>query len=257
MRGSDPRSWYTQIALRTLGDKITPWAKTGYNIDVGTSSEDMWTYGGTYVWPTAGGMQMECVSSGAQDTGAGTGVQQVRIAYLTPTYTEASEIVTLSGATPVPTTATNIFRIQSFRAYRVGGNAVAAGNIDVRMIGGAATVYSRISPNFTRARNDCWTVPAGKTLYVTSLAFSSGSAAGNKNVLFTTRATYDDTCGCVLTPGTFFMAYHEIQSQDNSFVREIEIPTRLPATVDIKVSAVSDSAGAMCSSVLRGFLVTQ
>ncbi len=254
MLGRDPQTWYTKLGLGRAGSYVTPWSKTGYNSDVGVTTEDMWVYGGPYVWPALGA-QLECVSTGAQDTGAGTGVQQVRISYLTPAYVEASEIVTLTGAAPVATVANNIFRIQSFRAYRVGGNAVAAGNIDIRMIGGPATVYSRIGTGFTRARNNCWTVPAGKTLYVTSIAFSSGSAAAGKNVLFTTRATYDDASGRALGPN-FFMPYHEIQLQDQAWERALEIPTRLPAQTDIKVSALSDSAGALCTSVLRGFVVT-
>jgi len=256
MQGCDVRSFGEQISFGNVRNTI-PWSKTGYNADVGVTSEDMWSYGGVYVWPAAA-VAMEVISTGggaANDAAAGTGVQQVQIGYLDASYNYATEIVTMTGGVAAPCVA-NMFRIQSFRAYRVGATvpAAAAGTINLRSVAGAVVV-SQIPVGFTRARNNCWTVPAGKMLYVTSVAFSTGSAAGNKAVLMTTRATYDDASALVLGPN-FFMPYHEIQVMDGVFIRQIEVPTKLPATTDIKVSAQSDSAGAVCTSVLRGYLVT-
>lgn len=250
----DPRPWMYNIAFGRIPNCV-PWTKSGYNADVGATAEDLWTYGGVYVWPTAA-QQMEIVG-GAGETAAGAGIQQIQLRYLDASYVEKSEIVTLTGAAPVATVANDIFRVQNFRAYRVGANGVASGPINIRMIGGAATVYSQIATGYTRARNQTWTVPAGKTLYVTSIVFSTGSPTGQKNVLFTTRANYDDSNGRILTPvNTFFMPFHEVLCQDNNFYRQLEEPTKLPATVSLRVNALSDSAGALCASVLRGFLVT-
>ena len=36
----------------------------------------------------------------------------------------------------------------------------------------------------------------------------------------------------------------------------IELPTKFPAGVDIKVSAISNQAGALCSILVRGWLET-
>lgn len=257
MSGFDPRDWYNQIAFGTVPN-CTPWTKTGYNGAVGTTEADVWVAGGAYVWPTAA-QQMEVVSSNAGDTGAGAGIQQARIGYLDASYVEKSVIVTLNGLAPVATGvgAADIFRVQSFRAVRVGVNGVASGNVDVRMIGGAATIFSRIGPGFTRARNQTWTVPAGKTLYVTSIVFSSGAAVPGKDVRFTTRANYDNANRRVLTPvNAFFMPFHEVIVQDESFYRRLRVPTVLPATVSLRVSVLSGANTAICESTLRGYLVT-
>jgi hypothetical protein len=254
MNNGDPRPWDYKIAFGRISN-CTPWTKSGYNNDVGATTEDLWTAGGIYVWPIVA-QQMEVLGA-AGDTAAGAGVQQVQVGYLDSSYVAHSEIVTMNGINPVATAGHDLFRIQTFRAYRVGGNGVASGSINIRMIGGAATVYSQILAGFTRARNQTWTVPVGQVLYVTSIVFSSGSAAGGKNVLFTTRANYDDANQRVLTPvDSFFMPFHEVLVQDGVFYRELEVPTKLPATVNLKVSALSDSAGAQCTSVLRGFVVT-
>ncbi len=256
MPGDDVQTWYTKLALAAGRGNVIPWSKTGYNGDVDIGTEDVWTAGGIYSWPAAAG-PMEVISTGAGaglDVAAGAGVQQVRICYLDNTYTEQCEILTMTGGVAAPTAAVNILRINSFRAYRVGGNYVAGGTIIIRPLGGGAT-YSEIVAGYTRSRTNEYTVPFGKTLYVTSLAFSAGSSVGGGDVLFTTRATYDDASARVLAPN-FFIPYHEIQLQDKAWYRDLEIPTRLPATVDIKVSAMSGANNQICTSVLRGFLVT-
>jgi len=122
-----------------------------------------------------------------------------------------------------------------------------------RNIGGAGTsVYSQIAAGYTRARNTGYTVPNNYDLYVTNIAFSCGDKTTGKAVRFTTRAKYDNIAGTVLN---FFMPYHEVMLQDASYNKELTIPTKLPENTDIKVSAISDTAGAVCASALRGFLV--
>lgn len=247
------KDFYLQMAMGLAGTQYTPWAKTGYNGAVGTSSEDLWTVGGGYVFPSVAGIQMQVVSASPNDTNGGSGVQSVTLYYLDDTYTEKTEDITLNGGT-VLTAATKIARVQGFRAKTVGVNAIAAGNIALQSVGGGVN-YSQIVQGYTRCRCCIWTVPQGKKLYVTSLVFSTGSGAGGRDVRITTRATYDDRAGTVLTAGTFFMPYHEISLEDAAFYRELEIPTVFPDRVDIKVSGVA-SADAICTCVLRGFVET-
>lgn len=246
-----PQSVREKVGFGQQGSSES-WGQLGYNTDVGTSSETIWIPGGEYVWPV-GAQQMEVVSSGAQDTGAGTGIQQVKVWYLDAAFAEKSVVLTLAGAVPVATGVADIYRVQTMHAYRFGANAVAAGNILIRTLGGGTT-YGQIALGATRSRDCRWTVPAGKTLFITSTTFSTGSAASGKNVLFTTRATYDNLDGRLLGANNF-MPYSEVLLQDAAFRRELVRPTRFPSGVDLKVSAVSDSAGAICSVALRGYLL--
>lgn len=222
------------------------WSKLGYNGDVGTSQEDLWAVGGLYVFPAAA-IQMQVVSSSANDTAAGTGVRTVVISYLDASYVTKSETVTLNGVGAVTTTATDIFRVQRFRAGSVGSGGMAAGNISLQAVGGGVT-YSQIATGYTRARNITYTVPAGKALYITSITFSNGSLKG---VRFTTRATYDADAAAVTD---FFLPYTEVAMEGGAFYRPLEIPTAFPAQVSLKVSAVADAAGAVCAVALRGWL---
>jgi hypothetical protein len=141
----------------------TPFAKLGYNPDVGPTEEDIITQGGVYPWIAAGGIALEVVSSSANDTLAGTGVQKVRITYLDTDYSQQTQTINLNGVTPVALADTTILRVNSIRATQVGTGGVAAGDIIVRNVGGVV-VYRQISTGFTRGRGLTYNVPLGKTL---------------------------------------------------------------------------------------------
>jgi len=225
------------------------WSKIGYNADVGTVEEDLWAGGGPYV-PPATAIRMQVISNSVNDDGdpAGTGVQTVTIYYLDAAYASKSETVTLNGTNAVQTAATDIFRVQGFRATAVGALGKAAGTILLQAVGGATT-YSQIAQGYTRARNITYTVPASKVLYITSTTFSVDGAT--KGVRFTTRATYDADAAAVRS---FFLPYFEVAMPNGALYRPLEIPARFPATVMVKVSAIADTAGAECSCALRGWL---
>lgn len=245
----------TQNYLYSIAEGLIPdhesWSKIGYNPNIGVTEEDLWGISAPYVFPAAA-IQMEVVSSdNTQDKAGGTGALTVYIEYLDINYIEHNTSVTLNGTTPVNTSVSNIFRVNHFRVATTGTGGKAVGNLSLRSVGGVTT-YSYIQAGYTRARNVIYTVPDGKTLYVTTIAFSCTDAA--KGVRFTTRATYDNVTGQVLTPGIFFIAYNEVVLQNNSYVRELTMPTRLPEHTDIKVSVISTQAGAIGTCSLAGWL---
>ena len=73
-----------------------------------------------------------------------------------------------------------------------------------------------------------------------------------KFVRFTTRANYDDKSNSVLQRG-LFMPFNEVTLNNTSVVRDLSPPTRLPETVDLKVSAISNAAAAG-TCALRGWV---
>jgi len=226
----------------------TPWSKIGYNPSIGISEEAIWEVGGEYVWPT-GEMRMEVASSSANDDMGSTGVEKVIINYLDSTFTEKSEIVEMDGLNAVPTVATDIFRVNSFRAYQVGTGGGAADNIDLRHITNTP-IYSRIVKGYTRSRNVIYTVPKDKVLFITSTSVTVNGA--NKGVRVTTRATYDSTRPTEVL--NFFMPYTEFAMPNGTVLRPLEIPTKFIEGVRINVTGVADQDGAVCSVALRGWV---
>lgn len=229
----------------------TLFAKLGYNADVGATEEDIWTVGGQYAFPSTA-MRMQIISTSPNDTAAGTGLQSIRISYLDNTYAALTETITLSGTTAVPTVATNILRVNAIRVVTAGTNNIAAGDINCTNTTGTVT-YRQISAGYTRGRGAIYTVPLGKTLYITTIHVASGYTTAGKIVRWTGRANYDDASNTIL-PAGLFMAHFESMTQDNNDTREMTVPMRIPATCDVKMSAVSNGAGSFCQCAIRGWL---
>jgi hypothetical protein len=229
------------------------WNKIGYNDTIGTSEETMWSNSSQYVFPTVAG-QMEVVSSdNTQDKAGGTGALTVRIGYLKSDYTESSVTLTLNGTAAVPTGASHadIWRINSFRVTTTGTNLSPVGNLTLRGLGGGTT-YGYIRLGKTRARSCFYTVPLGYTLYITSIAYS---AVGTKYLTFTNHANYDQATSTILQRGLFH-PFSEVALLNNSYTKDLLIPTRLPATTDLKVSVIAEAAGSLGTCHLRGWLET-
>jgi hypothetical protein len=127
---------------------------------------------------------------------------------------------------------------------------VAAGNINLRHLDDTP-VYSQIATGLTRARNLTYTVPVDKVLYITSVTYSVYGAT--KGIRFTTRATYDPFTN---TTTSFFIPYTEVSMGNGAFHRPLEIPTRFPEGVRIKVSGIADAAGSVSEIALRGWVET-
>jgi hypothetical protein len=216
-----------------------------------------------YIFPTSA-QHMHVVSSSIEDdpavivTGAvGTGAHTITIYYLDGSYNEKSTLVTLNGQGVVSTAdgtpaATDIFRIQNVRVTTVGTGYASAGNITIKNHAETET-YGYIRAGKTRQRQMIWTVPLGKTLYVTQITFTASNMGSTKYARFTTKATYDDKSATVLAAGLFFMPFTEAGLMNDIYVRDLKPPTKLPATVDIKVTCATNDTGAVLTCGLRGW----
>lgn len=215
-----------------------PFHKLGYNPDIDNAEEDLWEQGGTYVWPDAGGVDVEVVSDNTNDTLAGTGAQKVKVSFLKADYTSGSQTINMNGTGAVELTEQNILRVQSIRVVQAGSGGVAAGNIHVRDVTTPSRIYRNIVAGYTRGRSLIYTVPAEKTMYITSvwLAASAGSYTR-----FTLRANYDDADLAVLPVGLFQPIWGATVGP-NACSMVFPIPLKVPATCDLKMSAISSAS---------------
>lgn len=149
----------------------------GYNpdVDTGTTPEDCWGYPGLYPWlPTNAVTMLEVVSTNANDTANGSGMQQVSWTTLDINYNVVVQTVTLNGLTPVPL---------PFGCIRINGGRgitprkVNAGDIILRDVTGG-TVRGFIQTGFGTTRQAPYTVPAGRTLAVNQILIAVDSPSG-------------------------------------------------------------------------------
>ncbi len=223
----------------------------GNNDDTSTSLEDMWEAGGQYVFPPAGGIQMEVRSTGAgeaNDTAAGSGVQQVMIHYLDASYLQKFEFVEMNGAAPVNTRATDILRVQNMHASRVGGGGVAAAEITLEDTT-SAVEYTRIRTGINTSLTGVWTVPGDQVLYISEWETAAIAQTANKTAEFLLRAT--SSFHGILLPGIFNVKdiSHLTSGQVETF---FNLPLKIPARADVKVS-VKSSAAMECACHIEGW----
>ena len=165
-----------QVAKGNISGTVSLY-KFGVNPDVNGTEEDIWSVGGTYSFATNASTRIVNSSSGNDINSSGTGAHQVFVQGLDENWDLASETVNLNGTNNV--TTSNQYR-RVFRAYVVsaGSSGTAAGTISIRQTGGG-TIMAQIPVGENQTLMSIYTVPAGKTLYITNVTLSSGATPGN------------------------------------------------------------------------------
>lgn len=210
----------------------TPVYKFGHNSDVNGTEETIWEQGGIYSYP-ASAATFYVSSSSATDSNGGTGANSVFLQGLDANYNEVTETVNLNGQTQVQT-ANSYIRI--YRAYVVlaGSGGVAAGTIYVGTSGATGgvpngTIYASIAPAHGQTEMAIYTVPAGHTLYLDDINFTSAVSLANSYIRarFMTR----------LFGSNVFREQTRIVLQSNTYIFKFEYPLAFPEKTDIEARA--------------------
>ena len=157
--------------------------KFGHNpdVDVVTVPEDIWSGGGTYIWPAAAAVP-SIVSTSLNDANpAGTGMRQVRVVGLNAAFAEIQETINLNGVTPV-VLSQPFFRVNRMFGVAAGSVGWNVGTITLSISGSPASI---INPTRGQTLQSCYTVPALpgiSKVYITSF---SGSITRQQTVAIT------------------------------------------------------------------------
>ena len=136
--------------------------------------ETLWDGSNLYPWPTAA-ETLSVVSDDADDTSAGTGARTVEIEGLDSSWNVLTETVTMNGSTPVVTTGL-FLRVYRVRVVTAGSTGLNEGTITCTNTTSSNVIgqISLGSSGFGQSLMAIYTVPAGKTAYLTNFDFSSG-----------------------------------------------------------------------------------
>ena len=161
----DPRLEAAKGAVTSLA--VTH--KFGANAAVGTTAEDIWNVGGVYPWPTAAETVRIKSGGNAADTAAGVGARAVTIVGLDDSWEEVSEEVATAGASASSATTALFSRV--FRAYVSDAGAYTDNNTAAVDIENTSTAQNlaRIDAGIGESASSVYTVPSGKTAYLTGL----------------------------------------------------------------------------------------
>lgn len=230
------------------------WSKFGYNDNISSSEVTITPQGGDYVFPTSGTL-MSISSDSATDTyGQTTGVSGVTIYALDANYNEITLTSPVSGTTPVRI-STPIFRVNNMRTSGWGDTSVGAvGNISLKDTAAGAVIYGYISAGQNRQRQLIYTVPNGKTLFITTATVYGVAGSANKWIRILLKMNYDDKSGTILPAGRVFMTYAmALMGAGGQVYADYHPPIKVLSRVDVKGQAIANTASSAAILALRGW----
>lgn len=236
-------------AARGLVAGVTMLRKFGHRTSVSTSFVPVWSKGAAVTWLTSAGT-VDVVSNSANDDAAGSHAQKVTVEGLDSNWAELTEEVSLTGSGTAQSTGSFI-RVNRAYVSQVGtyGNSNAA-VIEVQDSAGS-NVLAHIPLGDGQTQQLIYTVPAGKTLYVTSSTFSS--VAGKPSTWRATVRFDADVTASTMKAFRNLATYQGIDAAFHSgYTPYIAIPAKSDIVVEAKV--VSGGTGDVAGD-FEGYLV--
>jgi len=183
-----------------------------------------------FTWATSDAYRIVDKSAG------GVGAQVVEAHGLDGDFNEIEEFIITNGTTKV-STVHNYRRINNFHSI-FAGTGITVGNIDISQTATPTKIMDRIGAGGNMSLQAFFTIPLGKTGYITD--WGAGSD-GSKPIRFILRATanYSDRRNI---PDIFH--FQDIILSDGAQSNKtFPVPLRCPEKVSIKVSGIVTGSG--------------
>ena len=224
-------------------------SKFGYNSDVDTGEETVWTQGGLYTYPPSAAL-VYISSSDVNDTIVGTGARTVTVEGLDTNYGQITETVNLNGQTQVATT-TQYLRVNRTYVASAGSGGTGAGVIYVATSGAASgvptgTTYAAIIAGENQSQMAVYTVPAAYSLFIDNVYFTAAVSATANHVI--TKLATRDLNGVFRSRTTNIL-------ENSPLINDFEYPLKISAKTDIECRASGSTTNNQVSASFEGALI--
>lgn len=217
--------------------------KFGMNVDVDSNMETIWDGGGTYTYLTSP-ETVAVTSTSGNDSASGTGARTVEIQGLDENFNLVYETLTVGGASST-TTFMRVFRVKIATA---GTLLVNAGTISVTS-DDSSTVLAKIvlqgGVGLGQTFMSVYTVPAGKTAYLTQWVVGAGKQNTDAICFFTARN--------LLVDG--WNSKDVIAVSATTFAKHYEIPLKFTEKTDIEIRGYSTTNNSIVTSTFNLILI--
>ena len=240
--------WSITISNGTL-DGVGYIEKFGLNNTLSANPETIWDGSNIYTYLTSAS-SVYITSSSGDDTTSGTGARTIEVQGLDENYALQTETINVDDSA-----STTTF-IRVFRAIvkTVGSGGQAAGVISIRSAsGGGGTLLAQIQrvgtgggASLGQTFMALYTIPAGKTGYLTQWTVGAGGQNADTTALLLFRPFDGDTA---------FNSKDIVISAGNQFSKDYKIPLMLTEKTDVEVRAFSSNTGNDCSSTFNILLI--
>ena len=220
--------------------------KFGRNTTLSGNVETVWDGNNLYTYITSAS-RLSVVSDSGDDAAGGTGARTVEIQGLDGDYNLITETITVGGADTTTNSFLRVFRARVATAGSVGTNV---GILDVTA-DDSSTVLAKINKVGTgggaglgQTFMALYTIPAGKTAYLTQWTVGAGGQNADTSAFFLARPQ-----------GGAWNAKDIIVSAGQQFAKNYQIPLQFTEKTDLEVRAFSSSAGNDCASSFNLILI--
>lgn len=234
--------------LRSSSSKVNV---RGRSTDVDTTFRDIYDVTSVALWPAPTQARIhDIVSSNGGDAAAGAGARTVKIAGLTSWITgEESEIVTLNGTSPVPTTKSYVV-INELRVLTKGSTDVNIGTIKATAQTDG-TVTAQINPGAGRAASTIYGVPRDRTLHMSGVWADIVSTSGTIILRLAVNPEPDQELASFLNELDFTVG----NSSKSSFRERFFKPYfGVPGPAIVKIQATGSTTNMDVAAGFDGFL---
>ena len=220
--------------------------KFGMNIDVDSDKETIWEGGGIYSYISTA-ETVAVTSTAGVDSAAGTGARTVEIQGLDADYNVVLETLTIGGAGGT----TEFIRIFRVKVVTAGTSGINEGTISVTS-SDTSTVLAQIGIDGTGSNAAgrgqtfmaLYTVPAGKTAYLTQWTVGCGKQNTDAVATFLARPE-----------GGAWNAKDIITVSATTYAKDYKIPLQFTEKTDIEVRAYSTTNNSLVSSTFNLILI--
>ena len=220
--------------------------KFGMNVDVDSNKETIWDGGAIYSYISTAETVSITSTSGA-DSAAGTGARTIEIQGLDADYNVVLETLTVGGAAGT----TEFIRIFRANVETAGSNSVNEGTVSVTS-SVTSTVLAQIGVDGTGSKAAgrgqtfmaLYTVPAGKTAYLTQ--WTVGCGKQNTDAIATFLARPQNGA---------WNAKDIITVSATTYAKDYKIPLQFTEKTDIEVRAYSTTNNSLVSSTFNLILI--
>jgi hypothetical protein len=220
--------------------------KFGMNVDVDSNKETIWDAGGIYQYLTTA-ETVSVTSTLGTDSVTGTGARTVEIQGLDADYNLVYETLTVGGGAGTQ----EFLRIFRVKVLTAGSSGVNEGTISVTS-NGTSTVLAQIgidgSGGNAAGRGQTfmslYTVPAGKTAYLTQWTVGAGKQ-NTDAVAFMMARTFDNG----------WNSKDIITVSATTYAKDYKIPLKFDEKTDIEVRAYSTTNNSLVSSTFNLILI--
>jgi len=239
--------WSIDLSAGNL-DGVGYIEKFGRNATMSANIETIWDGSDLYEYlGTASSVYV--TSSDGDDNPTGNGARTVTVEGLDATYNEISEEVNVDDGA----STAEFLRVFRVTTKTTGSTGQAEGVISVRSAtGGGGVLLAQIQKVGTGGGSSLgqtfmalYTVPAGKTAYITQWIVGAGAQNADTTALLTSRQFGDGG----------FNAKDIIISAGQQFAKDYKIPLQFLEKTDIEVRGFTSSAGNDCSSTFNIILI--